>query len=76
MPLRQSKMLKFFITHKNQVLKKAVLYGGGREARLLHRRGTVNNKEYLKNDFLNTWKTFKALVMHNKGIKFFSQTNI
>jgi len=29
MPLRQKKLLKVFITHKNQDLKKAVLYGGG-----------------------------------------------
>ena len=29
MPLRQKKLFKFFITHKNQDLKKAELYGGG-----------------------------------------------
>ena len=29
MPLRQKKLLQIFITHKNQDLKKAVLYGGG-----------------------------------------------
>jgi len=29
MPLRQKKLLKFVISHKNQDLKKAVLYGGG-----------------------------------------------
>jgi len=29
MPLRQKKLLKFVISHKNQDFKKAVLYGGG-----------------------------------------------
>ena len=44
MLLRQ-KMLKFFITHKNQDLKKSVLYGGGSFAAYrrigLHSRGSV-----------------------------------
>jgi len=29
MPLRQKKLLTLFIAHKNQDLKKGVLYGGG-----------------------------------------------
>ena len=29
MPLRQKKLLAFFITHKNLDFKKAVLYDGG-----------------------------------------------
>ena len=38
MQLSQKKLLKFFVTQKNQDLKKAVLYGGGSvlEARCLH----------------------------------------
>ena len=44
MPLRQKKLLKFFITHKNQDLKK-LLYGGGsftaQQRHSLHSGGLV-----------------------------------